>query len=79
MRAVVHDDVTAIPAVLCGFTDSPTDTRGSGLFGAFHNTVVPGVGLLEAGQPATGSMLRWFQKELGGERSLQGENIVPVN
>ena len=33
--------------------------------------MVPGLWLLEAGQPATGSMLRWFQTELlGGVVSL---------
>ena len=64
--------MTGSSAVLCGLTEPlPVDTRGSGLFGAFYNSVVPGVGLLEAGQPATGSMLRWFQQELGGGRSLQ--------
>ena len=38
-----------------------------GLFGPFPNAVIPGLGLLEAGQPSTGSMLRWFQRELAGE------------
>jgi ribulose kinase len=63
--------MTGSSNVLSGFTAEAADTRGSGLFGAFPSAVVPGLSLIEAGQPSTGSMLRWFQEELGGGRSLQ--------
>ena len=47
--------MTGSSNVLSGFI--ATVGTGEGLFGAFPNVVVPGAALLEAGQPATGSML----------------------
>ena len=48
--------MTGSSNVLSGFT-ATLSAQGEGLFGAFPNAVVPGAALLEAGQPATGSML----------------------
>ena len=48
--------MTGSSSVLSGFT-ATLSAQGEGLFGAFPNAVVPGAALLEAGQPATGSML----------------------
>jgi sugar (pentulose or hexulose) kinase len=73
--------MTGSSNVLSGFTAAST-ARGSGLFGGFASAVVPGLSLIEAGQPSTGSMLRWFQEEFGGGRTLQEldeeANRVPV-
>ena len=57
--------MTGSSNVLSGFT-SAANVHGAGLFGCFPNAVLPGLGLLEAGQTATGSMLRWFQQEFCG-------------
>jgi ribulose kinase len=61
--------MTGSSNVLSGFASA--DVRASGLFGSFPNAVVPGLGLLEAGQPSTGSMIRWFQREFAAGRSLE--------
>jgi ribulose kinase len=64
--------MTGSSNVLSGLTKT-AGPAGHGLFGGFPGAVVPGLSLLEAGQPATGSMLRWFQSEmLGGAISLSG-------
>lgn len=49
--------MTGSSNVLSGFTANPGGAR-QGVFGPFSNALVPGLRLVEGGQPATGSMLR---------------------
>ena len=49
--------MTGSSNVLAGFTADPGGAH-PGIFGPFSNALVPGLRLVEGGQPATGSMLR---------------------
>ena len=59
---------TALPSTDVSVTDVTVDLHGgagAGTFGAFPHALLPGLGLLEAGQSCTGAMLRWFQQARG--------------
>jgi len=43
----------------------------NGVFGPFPDAVIPGFELLEAGQPSTGSMLSWFQRNFAPHSSFR--------
>jgi ribulose kinase len=54
----------------------------AGLWGPFHDIYHAGLDVLEAGQPSTGSVVRWVQKNLGAHRPLdeldaQASQVAP--
>ena len=85
--------MTGSSNVLSGFvratdtTSQPSSSpaslfRSRGGFGPYPNAVLPGLCLVETGQPATGSMLRWFQRLTLGDATLKEMDskaeMVPV-
>lgn len=42
------------------------DLQGSGMWGAYPDAVVPGLGVVEGGQTSTGSAVAWFRRLISG-------------
>lgn len=48
--------------------------HGSGMWGAYPDAVVPGLGVVEGGQTSTGSAVAWFRRLISGGE--QGRVVV---
>lgn len=45
------------------------DLHGSGMWGAYPDAVVPGLGVVEGGQTSTGSAVAWFRRLISSGES----------
>ncbi|CAN0293725.1 unnamed protein product, partial [Ectocarpus sp. 4 AP-2014] len=50
--------------------------HGPGMWGAYPDAVLPGLGVVEGGQTSTGSAIAWFRRlASGGELGYRGGSL----
>ncbi len=57
--------ITGSSNVLMGYTEQPL--HAPGLMGSFPEAMAPGLGLIEAGQVSTGSVIAWFRGQFAAD------------